>query len=395
MYNKSGSGLQFFSRLIMKAKILISLAAFLIILSSCERRLEITMESDMTGTTAIQFVKDLGIGINIGNTLDAIGTFTWAAGETGWGNPKISRDFIKALKSYGYKTIRLPVTWAEYIGLAPDYIINKERMDRVEEVVNWILEEELFCILNLHHDGGESDRSWILKAADDPDGIALQLAAVWKQIAQRFSKHSSEKLIFESMNEIGFDKIYNRYGRSLTGKNEAYGILNMLNQTFLNTVRSTGDANSHRFLLIPGYWTDIEMTCDPFFKMPDDTIKDKLILSVHYYTPATFCIADRPDNSWGYRETWGTEADLKELSSNINKLKTYFLDKDIPVILGEYGVTMRNKDEESRILWMKEVTKSCVDLGICPILWDTGGEINRNPPFTMRDSLKEVWTYFK
>ena len=349
----------------------------------------------MASNPAIKFVKDLKLGINIGNTLDAIGTNTWVAGETGWGNPKITREFIRALKNYGYKTIRLPVTWAEYIGPSPEYIIEKERMDRVEEVVNWILDEDLFCILNLHHDGGESDRSWILNAANDPEGVAKQLAAVWSQIAQRFSKHSNEKLIFESMNEIGFDKLYNRHSSSPFGKSEAFDILNMLNQTFLNTVRETGEENSQRFLLIAGYWTDIEMSCDPFFKIPVDTTENRLILSVHYYTPAVFCIADQVNNSWGYRDTWGTPADLNELNNNFQKLKTTFLDSGIPVILGEYGVTLRNKDEKSRILWMKEVTQTCIDMGICPVLWDTGGEINRHPPFVMRDSLKEVFALIK
>jgi len=343
--------------------------------------------------TALTFVKNLGIGINIGNSLDSIGTNAWFAGETGWGNPKITQDFIKALKKYGYKTIRLPVTWAEYMGTAPNFIIEEERMSRVEEVVKWILAEDMYCIINLHHDGGESDKSWILNAGSEPDRVSGQFSKIWAQIAARFSGVSQDKLIFESMNEVGFDKLWNRYGGS-GRKDEAYRIFNMLNQTFVDTVRKTA-GNQDRFLLIAGYWTDIDLSSDSLFKMPKDTKEDKLILSVHYYTPSVFCIAEEPDNSWGFRNDWGNNNDINELNRQFQKLKTNFINKGIPVIVGEYGVTLYNKAEESRVKWMASVTQICLDNGICPILWDTGGEISRHPPYTMRDSLKQVWAGIK
>jgi len=333
---------------------------------------------DPNGSAAAT-VKDMGIGINIGNTLDSIGTNTWLAGETGWGNPKITREFIQALKNYGYTTIRLPVTWAENMGPGPNYTIAETWMNRVEEVVNWILEEDLYCILNLHHDGGESDKSWILKAGDDPVGITNQFAVVWKQIALRFSG-ASEKLIFEAMNEVGF-KMWNQWNASTNNKKpEAYRILNGLNQTFVNTVRGTGSRNTNRFLLVSGYYTDIDLTCDPLFKMPADTPDNRLILSVHYYTPATFCILDK-DESWGKNRTdWGTDADYAELNRQFGKLKTNYLDKGIPVILGEYGVTFNNsKVEAARTRWIAAVTQICLDNDICPVFWDTGNDIKRSP----------------
>ena len=341
---------------------------------------------------ATAFVRDMGIGINIGNTLDAIGTATWMAGETGWGNPRITRELIQAYKKYGYTTIRLPVTWAEYMGPAPDYQITAERMDRVEEVVKWILAENLYCILNLHHDGGESAKSWILKAADDPDGTAQQLAAVWRQIARRFSGVSQDKLVFEAMNEVGFDKIWNRYGGA-GRKSEAYRILNLLNQTFVDTVRGTGAGNANRFLLISGYWTDINLSCDPLFTMPKDTLDDRLILSVHFYDPSTFCIAEEKNNSWGFKEDWGSgfSNDYADLSRQFTKLKLNFLEKGIPVILGEYGVTLKNKVEAGRTRWMAAVTQSSLNYGICPVLWDTGNDIKRNPPYQMSDALTAAW----
>jgi endoglucanase len=331
-----------------------------------------------TDNPATVMVRDMGIGVNIGNTLDCIGTNTWLAGETGWGNPKITREFIAALKNYGYTTIRLPVTWAENMGPAPNYAITETWMNRVEEVVNWILEENMYCVLNLHHDGGESDKSWILRAGDDPSGVTKQFAAVWKQIALRFSG-ASEKLIFEAMNEVGF-KMWNQWDSSTNGrKREAFGILNGLNQAFVNTVRATGGVNASRFLLVSGYWTDIDLTCDPLFKMPADKVNDRLILSVHYYTPSTFCILDK-DASWGKNQTdWGSNADYAELNKQFAKLKSNYLDKGIPVILGEYGVNFNNKVEAARIRWISAVTQICLDNGICPVFWDTGNDIKRSP----------------
>jgi endoglucanase len=182
----------------------------------------------------------------------------------------------------------------------------------------------------------------------------------------------------------------------------------MLNQTFVDTVRGT-PGNEERFLLIAGYWTDIQLSCDVMFKMPQDTIGDRLILSVHYYTPSTFCIAEEPDNSWGFRADWGNGLEYIDLVSNFNNLRFNFLNKGIPVILGEYGATLKNKVEAGRIRWMGAVTQLCLNFGICPMLWDTGwdigrdigGEINRHKAgedkghpeidYVMRDSLKHVW----
>jgi endoglucanase len=351
----------------------------------------------------------MGVGINIGNSLDANGINEWwHSGETGWGNPPITRELIKAIKNHGYKSIRLPVTWKDYMGPAPDYKIGAcivsdckdcppDRMDRVEQVVKWILDEGLYCIINLHHDG-----DWIEKASDEENITIDRFRKVWQQIAQRFAGLSQDKLIFESMNEVGFDKLWNRYGGRPSNKTGAYRILNILNQTFVDAVRGTGSGNDQRFLLIAGYWTDIELSVDPLFLMPKDTIENRQILSVHYYTPSTFCIAEQPDNSWGFRDTWGTAADYNELTNNFNKLKERFLDNGIPAILGEYGATMINNDEESRIKWMAAVTQICLNYNVHPMLWDTGwktddkwgehgGEISRYAPYEMRYSLKAVW----
>ena len=398
----------------MKKYIFLIITILILTVFSCQtssnRGLEVRGSTEYDPNVLLA-LSGFGLGINIGNTLDAIGTNEWHARETGWGNPPITQGLVQALKGHGFKTIRLPVTWAEYIGPAPNYQIGDcvfsncnscpNRMNRVEQVVNWILEEDLYCILNLHHDGGYSDKSWILDMAANEEETLRKFRAVWQQIALRF-RNAPENLILESMNEVGFDSIWNRWSGDQSQKPEAYRKLNVLNQAFVSTVRSTGGNNAIRPLLIAGYWTDIDNSIDSLFVMPNDPANN-LIFSAHYYTPPQFAIAEDPDTSWGFRNDWGSritiDADMEELIRQFDKLKTHFLDKGIPVILGEYGATKKNKNEAGRIRWMAAVTQICLDYGICPVLWDTGinpsannhsGEIERNAPYGMSDNLKRV-----
>ena len=374
-------------------KIIITILTLTLV--SCQTSDGRSSANELPEGPSFEFVRNMGIGINIGNTLDAINNHVseTPAGETGWGNPPITREFIRALKNYGYATIRLPVTWAEYLGPAPNFQIASERMNRVEEVVNWILDEDMYCILNLHHDGGTSPKSWILKAGNDPQGITEQFKTVWRQIAARFSS-ASDKLIFESMNEVGFD-IWNQWNSATNDKKpEAYRILNGLNQAFVDTVRASGGGNVSRFLLVSGYWTDIDLTCDALFKMPQDTLEDRMLLSLHYYTPAVFCILDQ-DASWGRNQTdWGSRGDYDQLLDQFDKIRRNFIDRGVPVILGEYGVSFsRTKVEAARTRWIAAVTQTCLDNGICPVFWDTGNDIKRSPStnYAMSDALKNAW----
>jgi endoglucanase len=340
-------------------------------------------------TEALEFVANMGLGINIGNALDSINNRVsdTPAGETGWGNPLITLEFIQVLKNYGFKTIRLPVTWAEYIGEAPDYTIDEGRMTRVLEVVTWILSEDMYCILNLHHDGGGSPKSWILGFEDNEEEIGAMFVKVWQQIAGRF-KGFSDKLILEAMNEVGFDKVL---------KAERYRKMNKLNQLFVDTVRASGSGNATRFLLISGFWTDIDQTVDPLYLMPQDTAENRLIVSVHYYSPPQFAIAGSTNSGFGFRDNWGNAereaSDYATLARQFDKLVDRFTSKGIPVIIGEYNATRQNKVAAGRVRWLTAVTKACIDNGMCPVIWDNGtsGEIGRNPPYEMRLELQEVW----
>jgi len=258
----------------------------------------------------------------------------------------------------------------------------------------------------VHHDSSPNIgvKSWIERAAnpDEEEEVMAKYISLWTQIANHFN-YASEKLVFEGMNEPQFDWLTSRNFPNPTTKLRAFNTLNYLNQTFVDVVRETGGNNAKRLLLVPGYWTDIDMTIDnwgTFFKMPVDTIENRIILSLHYYTPWNFC--------GGNSTNWGSANDRNTLNNLFNKVKVNVIDRGYPLILGEYAVNLYNmqnnnytstpKNTASRRDWMLSVTQKCVDLGICPVLWDTGmrannrgmADVQRQSPFNISDDLKAM-----
>lgn len=333
--------------------------------------------------TTMEIVKDMGLGINLGNTFDSTGNwFHDVPGqETAWGSPIITEKMINGYADAGFGVMRLPVSWT--VLMDDEGNINAEFIDRVEEVVNWILDSGMYCILNTHHD------DWPDRFQNDKEGTMELYEKIWKQICERF-KNYGEKLILESMNEVGFDNMWNQYGGT-EGKAEAFALFNEINQKFVDTVRASGGNNAQRHLLIASYWTNIDHACCELFQMPEDPAK-RCALSVHYYTPSTFCILSE-DADWGKAQTeWGTEEDYEYLKGEFDKLETNFVDKGIPVIIGEYGCTTSNKTREVAELWLNSVTEAALSKDICPVLWDTpGGEYDREKAeFKHPDFIKKL-----
>lgn len=325
--------------------------------------------AEISDLTTMEIVKDMGLGINLGNTFDSTGDwFHDVPGqETAWGSPIITKKMIKGYADAGFGVMRLPVSWT--VLMDDDGNINADFIDRVEEVVNWILDSGMYCILNTHHD------DWPNRFQKDK-GSAMELyEKIWKQICKRF-KNYGEKLMFESMNEVGFDNMWNQYGGP-EGKAEAFALFNEINRKFVDTVRASGGNNAQRHLLIASYWTNINHACCEQFKMPEDPAK-RCAVSVHYYTPSTFCILSE-DADWGKAQTsWGSEADYNELNTYFDMMKEHYIDKGIPVIIGEFGCTTSNKTREVAELWLSETVEAALCRDMCPVLWDTpGGEYDR------------------
>ena len=321
--------------------------------------------------------KAMGIGVNIGNTLE--NTTSW---ETGWGNPLITRNFIQSLAAHGFKTVRVPVAWDSY---AHDGKIDPDKLKRVGQVVDWITSAGMFCVVNIHWDGGWIDSDDRKKFANSYHRFSPEaeqkFKSYWSQIASYFADRD-QHLVFESLNEeSNFDG---------TGSiKQAYATLGHVNQLFIDTVRASGGNNRKRLLIIAGYTTDIEKTTNGSFILPKDNIPHRLLLSVHYYTPWPF-VGMTHDESWGkMRMTWGTAEDVAELRRNFDRMAAYSKDKDIPVFIGEFAAT-NSKDPRSRAKWMTAVALSAESRDMVPVLWDIGQDVTRNPPFTLSPELSFV-----
>ena len=318
--------------------------------------------------TAIETVNEMGLGWNLGNTFDCYGS--WKTMKTPddqitlWGNAVPTKETILAIKKYGFRTIRLPVTWMNFID--EDGKLDYEWYDRVREAVMWIVETGMYCVLNVQNDGLSGN--WLSQGLVYKD----KFVSLWKQIASGM-RMFSHNFILESMNKVEFK----------SGNELDYKTLNELNQAFVDTVRATGGVNAERLLLIAGMDADLEKTCSSKFKMPTDKANN-LAVSIHYYLPPQFTIeSDR--NPWTYIDdkgkvqkitpmtTWGTEFDYKEMTKNFERMKKYFVDKGIPVYISEVGViTEEEKDKDSirEFLYAHFSFSKSYD-GIKSALWDT------------------------
>lgn len=313
--------------------------------------------------TAVELVEDMGLGWNLGNALD--GTNTWDSSltpekiETAWGNVVTTEAMIKEIKKTGFNTVRIPVTWWDMTGKsgtasmdAFDGTVGDEYLARVKAVVDYCIDNDMYAIINTHHDEDwEKDTSQLEK-----------FKKLWTQIADYF-KDYDEHLVFEGMNEVNFS----------TSDAMTY------NQAFVDTVRASGSNNTDRLLICTADNNNTAKALSDSFSMPADT-SNMLAVSVHYYEPSTFCVADTT-SSWGYRETWGTSSDYTILENDFNKLKTKFTDQGVGVVIGEYGVcnadkygintTPYNKDQESIEKFLKAVASTAYGMeGICPVVWD-------------------------
>lgn len=313
----------------------------------------------------------MGLGWNIGNTLEAIG------GETSWGNPLVSPELIRLVKDSGFDSIRIPASWNQYAD--PDTAeINVAWLNRVKQVVQYGVDNDMPVILNIHWDGGWLENNVTLEKQEQ--NIARQ-RAIWQQIATHL-RDFDERLIFASANEPNVENI------------EQMTVLTSYHQAFIDAVRCTGGKNAYRVLVVQGPSTDIEKTHRLWAGMPFDVVAGRLMAEVHFYTPFNFTLMTE-DQDWGeqfyywgkgnhsttdtaHNPTWGEEDAVDEL---LALMKQKFVDRGIPVIIGEFGVIRRDNlagdalelHRKSRAWYLEYVTRKTLANGLLPFYWDDGG----------------------
>lgn len=335
-------------------------------------------------STAVQLATKIKIGLNIGNTLEATG------GETSWGNPLITNDLIKAIKQNGFNAIRLPCAWNSYADQTTNKI-SDTWLNRVKQVVKYCVDNDMYVIINIHWDGGWLENNCTV---DKQLVNNAKQKAFWEQIAVTL-RGFDEHLLFASANEPNVKDA------------TQMAVLLSYHQTFIDAVRSTGGKNAYRVLVVQGPSTDITLTNTLMTQLPTDKVPNKMMAEVHYYTPWNFCGMTK-DETWGnqfyywgapnhsttdtaHNPTWGEEATV---DANFALMKKQFVDKGIPVVVGEFGAITRSNltgdalklHLASRAFYFKYVVKKSIANGLLPFFWDTGELINRNS-YTVTDQL--------
>jgi len=326
----------------------------------------------IANATSIEMARHMGLGINLGNTMEAVDSNNRIPNrephvyETMWGQPVTTQASISGMRQAGLTTLRIPVAWTNAMDFENGNLeIDIAYLDRVEEIVNYALNEDMIVIINAHWDHGW----WSMFGHPEQErrDFAYEMfIAMWTQIGEHF-QHYDYRLIFEPSNEEWGTRFNDRTAFSPTGgtltMDECYELLTHLSQSFIDLIRGQGGYNGTRFLLLKGFNTDVMMTTDERFVLPEDRIPDRMLLSVHYYTPWNFC------GDIAGVEHWGVTAEVEEMNYLLGRL-TRFTDQGIGVVIGEWGVL--DNDGDDRLKFFTNFLDNMELHGFAPVLWDTG-----------------------
>ena len=256
-----------------------------------------------------------------------------AALEQMWGNPVITEDFIYAIRDAGFTSVRVPVTYFNHI--SDDGTIDEEYLDRVEQVVDWVLDSGMYCITDMQHDTGND--GWIVASESNYNANKDTVSNIFRQIAERF-KDKSDHLILEGLNEVVNDKTQWQHVPKAD-----FDVMNKWNQLFVDTVRSTGGMNASRYLLVNTYAALPLEECLSAFVMPVDSVENRIMVGVHCYFK------------------------LEDIEKSFNTIEKYSSQYDI--VVGEWAVWKKNDNRQ-------EIIDAYIDqlnrLGLPAMWWDNG-----------------------
>ena len=363
---------------------------------------------------AASAARNMGAGWNLGNTLDSNsgdvnhmwiegGARTTADYERAWGQPLATRALIHMFKEAGFKSIRVPVTWYPHVGtltvkskLLDDnnyhYVLDSWTgteidpvwMARVKEVVNYVIDEGMYCILNVHHDTGSASTAWLRADEKVYAAVRDKYCELWRQIATEFESYGP-RLIFESFNEmLDANSTWNH------STDAAHEVINKYNADFVATVRATGGKNAYRNLILNTYAARCDEVALKAFRLPQDTVEGKLLAEVHSYAPYHFAFdTDHPK----------TEFDAScetEVTAIIERLNTYLVSKGIPCVLGEYGADSQKRSEAELVKQARCYVSNAAKYDIPCLYWMTlsNGEDRTVPKWTkplLKDAILKAY----
>ena len=322
---------------------------------------QVASAAEMNGNTATELVSFIGTGWNLGNTLDAIGGGNSPSSETSWGNPKTTKAMIDAVKAQGFSAVRVPVSWGNHT-TGDNFTIDSKWLARVKEVVDYCIDNDMYVILNIHHD---TSTQYYYPSSEYKERSVKFVNSIWTQVAKYF-KDYDQKLIFETLNEPRLAGTGDEWWFDVNYPNNAVrdsiSAINALNQTAVDAIRAAGGKNTDRCIMVPGYGASIDGCTTSTFKLPDDSTPNRLIVSVHAYTPYNFAL-----NANGTAEFTN---DLKnEVDYLYSTIKSHFIDKGVPAIIGETSASNKNNAAE-RVKWAQYYMGKSAEYGVPCMLWD-------------------------
>lgn len=324
-------------------------------------------DKNVSEMSSAEIVEDMRAGWNLGNTLECYDVKNPAEAETAWSNPVTTKAVIDAVKSAGFNAVRIPVSWGEHMNA--EFLIDSPWIKRVQEVVDYAVDNDMYVIINVHHD----DYMWLEPTYEKQEEVQKKYLAIWRQVCEVF-KDYDEHLLFEGLNE---PRVIGGENEWTCGTEEERDVINQLLQAFVDTVRESGGKNADRHLIITSHAASTDKTSVDSIKIPDD---ERIIVSLHHYSPWDFA-GDESDVS-----EWGTDEEKKALDETFDYLYEKFVKSGTPVIIGEFGAVNKN-NTQVRADYMEYYINSAQERNITCFVWDDGGK------FKLLNRSAESWYY--
>lgn len=349
---------------------------------------DLELESfEIPQTESLEFVKNMKIGWNLGNALDAsdCNVDDELAYEWSWCGAKTTPQLIQEVKKAGFQTIRVPVSWHNHV-TGEDHRISEVWMARVQEVVDMAIDEGLYVILNIHHD---NSTDFMYPTSEYLEQSKNYVTCVWEQVAARFADYD-EHLIFETLNEprmVGTNFEWWLNGNDASCK-DAVAVLNELNQAVVDTIRASEGNNAQRYIMVPGYCASPDGALNSGFALPQDSAEDRLIVSVHAYTPYDFALNDKGTAEFDTEKA----ADVRGITGFMDNLYKKFIKEGIPVVIGEFGARAKS-NTQARIDFSVAYIAAARARGITCCWWDNNAFIGTGENFGLIDRNAMKWRF--
>ncbi len=348
---------------------------------------EIRVENrEIPDNEALRMIREMKAGWNLGNTFDA-NECTWLSNkmdyESGWCGVKTTEALVQALWDAGFRTIRMPVSWHDHV--SADFTIDQAWLDRVEEVASWAYKRGMYVILNIHHD---CDKRFYYPDSAHLENSTAYVKAIWTQLAERFADWD-EHLIFECINEPRLKDTDHEWWwvASDADCRDAMACICTLNQVFVDTVRAGGGRNGDRYLMVPSYDASPDYACSDAFTLPEDGAENRIIVSVHAYTPYDFAL----NMSGGSTFTLENSSQTRDIDSFMDKLYARYVSRGIPVLIGEFGALIKGNNMQDRVNFTAYYVSSARARGLTCCWWDNHAFSGSGEKFGLIDRKTMEW----